>query len=184
MGRHQISPPTDGQLAYARHLIGLHCYLTSTAAIEAVSRAGKEDNHNTPTATVRRAHQADKETLIEFDTHEMSNLIAVLEAPAKYGITTPRDKTPALSLIEHHGYRTSTEAIEAIARAGDGCCADAPVAIVRRAFHSGKILLDELTPYEIANLIGVLERPSVHGICTPTQEREEAPGQVLTAASV
>ena len=184
MGRHQISPPTDGQLAYARHLIGLHCYLTSTAAIEAISRAGKEDNHNASAAIVRRALQLDKEILTELNGHEMSNLIAVLESPATFGIATPRDKAPALRLIEYHGYGTSTDAIEAIARAGDGCYADAPAAIIRRAHHSGKILLDELTPYEIANLIGVLGRPSVHGICTPTQEREEAPGQVLTAASV
>ena len=175
MGRHRISRTTAGQLTNARLLIERHGYGSSKAAIEAVSRAGKDNHPDTPPATVRRAHLSDKQLFTELNRHEMSNLITVLKSPATYGITTPRQLAhDALLMIELNGYPTSTDAIKAVSRAGEDCDPDAPAAIVRRAHLAGKILLAELDPYEMANLVAVLERPSMHGINAPTRKREQA----------
>ena len=164
----RISSPTPAQLAYARRLIERHGYPTSTVAIEDISRAGQECSDDAPPAIVRRAYLSDKQLFDELNKQEMWNLIATLKSPSAYGITTPRQKTHALRMIEHHGFETSADAIEAISRVAEECPSDVQAIVVRCARDSGKILLAELDPDEMANLVAVLDRPSVHGLSTPT----------------
>ncbi len=168
MSRHRVPPPTLAQIAYALRLIEIHGFEWSTPAIESVSRAGKDSHGNSPAAIIRRAYQSGSHLFTELDRHEMSKLIEVLQSPATYGITTPRDKLHALRLIEDLGFETSTDAIEAVSRAGGNCLPDSPAALIRSAHRSGKIHMDELSPYEMANFVAVLERPSEHGVNTPT----------------
>ena len=155
----QVSPPSPGQLSYARALIERHRYESSVDAIGAVSRAVYGCRPETPAAIVRRAHRSGKQLFTELDKYEISNLIAVLKSPARYGMTTPREMAHTLRLIEANGYVSAKDAIEAVSRAGKDCDPDTPAAIVRRARLSGKILLAELDPKENASLITALSQP-------------------------